>query len=90
MKLNGWYIFTRSRQPGPGAQAYAVATYRLPTETSIGPGVNAGQIFPLQPPQFYQSQQLAWAGVGGVQAGQVMHQPLSDPSNGIPSSYLLS
>lgn len=73
----------RNKQPTPGAQAYAVGDFRLPTDALCGASKNTlGHLNHWQPPQVYvPNQMVPVGGIGGPTAGQIVGQPLFDLSN---------
>lgn len=73
------YRYTPRRYPTPGTGNYAFEPKFSLSKFPLlaGPGkVTMGQINPLQPPQTYYYMQAPTAGLGGVQAGQIVGQPL--------------
>jgi len=86
-----FYIFGRRGVPQPGAEAIARLAYRAPSQSPIGSGVVVDQLMSMQPPQVVWPWQavpagliapggLFPAGLGGVQAGQILAYPLFDPN----------
>lgn len=75
-----FYLFTRRNLPGPGAQAYALATYQIPPQDNSGGGRwFFGQMNPLQD-LTTQNQVAMTVGLGGQYQGQFVGQPLIDLS----------
>lgn len=67
--------------PGAPAEAFT-PLFTLPPIVIRGAGrVPYGSIRPLQPPQIYFTPQVGVQGLGGIQAGQMLGQPLIDPSS---------
>lgn len=65
----------------PGAMAEVFEPlFQLPHILFRGAGRIAGTMSKLQPPQVWFTQQRGIVGLGGLQAGQVISQPLLDPS----------
>lgn len=65
----------------PGAQAEAfLPKFGLPVISFRGAGRVAGEMRVTQQPQVWFTPQRGVNGLGGVQAGRVMFQPLLDPS----------
>lgn len=66
----------------PGAMAEAfVPMFQLPVLSFRGRARVAGAMQPLQPPQVWFTPQVGISGLGGIQAGQIVGQPLLDPSD---------
>lgn len=66
----------------PGAMAEAFEPlFGLPLVSFRGSGRVAGALRPLQPPQVWFTQQQGIQGLGGLVAGQVILQPLINPSD---------
>ncbi len=66
----------------PGAMAEAFQPkHALPVISFRGRARVAGAFFrPLQPPQVWFTRQIGIQGLGGIQAGQIISQPLIDPN----------
>jgi hypothetical protein len=75
------YDYRLGRRFDPGAPAEA---FEMPFENPVilfrGSGRVAGAMLPLQPPQLMVNPNAGIAGIGGIQAGQFVGQPLIDPS----------
>lgn len=80
---NGFH-WQKKRLPSPGTGNYAFETLALFETTPIGPAVAQRQMFKVvQPPQLYiRAQAIPVSGIGGINAGQVVLQPLIDPYSG--------
>ncbi len=75
------FNWTRTRQPSPGAQAYAFhqGTY-LPPAASTG-NIYMRGLRPLPPAaQPFTTAGATTSGYGGLSAGQLYHQGLIDPN----------
>lgn len=76
-----WFPFAKRRQPGPGAMAYGLQSFRMPTDGLWGNATRPIQQFRVtQPPQAAQALTAVIQGLGGVTAGQIVGQPLFDLS----------
>ena len=73
------YDVTRRFDPGAPGNAFE-PLFNLPKIVFRGRARIAGQFGTMQPPQIYFNGQLGVTGLGGIQAGQVISQPLLDPS----------
>lgn len=74
------YIHGLRFDPGAAGEGFLQPT-SLPVISFRGRARVAGQYFkPLQPPQVYFNQQNGIVGLGGLQAGQIISQPLLDPT----------
>lgn len=62
-----------------GAQAIAFNSWPLPLQDVIGPATAAGALRVTQLPQVYVMQAVPIVGLGGLQAGQLITQPLVNP-----------
>jgi len=62
-----------------GAQAIAFSSWPLPLQDVIGPATAAGALRVFQLPQVYVVQAVPIVGLGGLQAGQIVTQPLVNP-----------
>jgi len=66
----------------PGAMAEAFEPlFQLPVLSFRGRGRVAGTLNKFQPPQVWFTQQNGVVGLGGLQAGGLVGQPLLDPEN---------
>jgi hypothetical protein len=65
--------------PGAGNEAYETP-WELPVQLIRGPGRIAGALSVTQPPQVWFNAQVGLNGLGGLQAGQIILQPLLDPA----------
>ncbi len=65
--------------PGSGNEVYESLT-ELPLILFRGRGRVAGTLSVFQPAQIWFSPQVGLNGLGGLQAGQLISQPLLDPS----------
>jgi hypothetical protein len=74
------YISGRRFDPGAPAEAFQ-PLFQLPVISFRGRARLAGQFLTLQPPQVWFDQQSGINGLGGLQFGQLISQPLIDPSN---------
>ncbi len=76
-----WFPFVKRRMPSPGAQAYALASFRATTDSLWGAATNTIQRLRVnQPPQSGQGLNIPLSGLGGPVSGQVLGQPLFDLS----------
>lgn len=86
-----FYVFGRRGVPQPGAEAIARLAYWAPSQSPIGSGVIVDQLVSSQHPEVVWPWQnipggmvaagaLYPAGLGGVQAGQMLSYPLFDPN----------
>lgn len=73
------YIIGRRFDPGAEAEVFE-QTFSNPVYMFRGNGRVAGTLDKLQPPQVYVGGGITIAGLGGIQAGQYVGQPLLDPS----------
>lgn len=65
----------------PGAQAEVLnPRFQLPEILFRGAARLAGSLSKFQPPQVWFRQQRGLVGLGGLQTGQIILQPLIDPS----------
>lgn len=75
------YDFRLGRRFDPGAMAEVFEpTLMTPTVLFRGSARLAGHLSILQPPQVWFPGQQGVVGLGGIQAGQFVGQPLIDPS----------
>lgn len=65
--------------PGAGNEVYESPT-ELPVIVFRGRGRVAGALSIFQPPQIWFNPQVGLNGLGGIQAGTLILQPLLDPS----------
>jgi hypothetical protein len=73
--------FRLGRRFDPGAEAEVFEqVLNNPVYLFRGNGRVAGVISPIQPPAVYINGRVLTAGLGGIQAGQYVGQPLIDPS----------
>ena len=76
------HVYEAKRLPDPGVQNYAYENLGLVEFTFIGPAIhNRRVINPLQPTPLYSMKAVGIAGLGGLQNGQIIFQPLIDPNN---------
>ena len=73
------YQFVQGRIFWNGAEIYTFNSWPLPLQDVIGPATNAGALRVFQLPQVYQQQAVPIVGLGGLQAGQLITQPLVNP-----------
>jgi hypothetical protein len=73
------YQFVEGRVFTNGGQNYAFNSWPLPLQDVIGPATAAGALRILQLPQVYVQQAVPIVGLGGLQAGQLITQPLVNP-----------
>ncbi len=80
--MNAFFKWVRTRQPSPGAQAYAFIqqTY-LPAAASTGNIYMRGLRPTPLAPQPLTTATVTNAGYGGLSAGQLFHQGLLDPNS---------
>ena len=83
------HMFRETAGPEPGTGNYAYTNLGLAEVTFIGAGTrNREQLRALQPPPLYQLQAVSSAGLGGLQQGQMILQPLLDPNQeGLPDGF---
>lgn len=75
------YQYRLGRRFDPGAMAEAFdPLFALPTISFRGPARLAGTLSVFQSPQIWFNQQVGIVGLGGLQAGMLISQPLIDPS----------
>lgn len=74
------YNYVLGRRFDPGAMAEALLPrFSIPVTSFVGSARVAGTMSKFQPPQVYFLQQRGLNGVGGIQSGQIISQPLLDP-----------
>lgn len=77
------YHWVRKRMLSPGAQNYAFETLSLFETPPVGAGTSAQmQYRSYGGTPMYQNNSAYISGLGGLQAGQVISQPLYDPNSG--------
>ena len=86
-----WFVFTKRDQLDAGTGSYALANYRMPINSLFGMATPAGcyQSHSIAPQiQYWQGAPVT--GLGGIQQGQLVGQPLLDPnvSSFDPASYI--
>lgn len=74
------YVLGRRFDPGAEAEVFE-PLFALPVINFRGRARVAGTLAILQPAQTYFTPQIGVVGLGGIQAGQVISQPLLDPSD---------
>lgn len=72
------WINTTNKQPTPGAEAFAFASFMLPLQDWKGPGEIVRQQLHLTAPQVYVQQMVIPTGLAGIAAGQVALAALLD------------
>lgn len=76
------YSWTRKKLPTPGALNYAFDTLALPELSPVGPGIGSVFFFnKTSVPLYVAANQVVTNGLGGLQAGQFVAQPLIDTYN---------
>jgi len=81
--LNGGGLYQYELGPrfDPGAQGEVFEPlFELPLLRYIGAATRAGFLRVTQQPQLWFNQQTGIVGLGGLQAGQLISQPLIDPT----------
>lgn len=74
------YSWHQGRIFNNGAQQIAFEFGKaLPLYSVIGPGTIAGALMVDQPPQVWNPQSVPMTGIGGIQAGALVSQPLVNP-----------
>jgi hypothetical protein len=86
-----WFSFVKNRQPNPGAQSYALASFRQVTDGLVGNAtMTYGHISVMQPPQSGIMQTVPTVGLGGPQVGAYVGAPLFDLSTqGVQTSGII-
>ena len=72
------FVIGRRFDPGAPGEVF-VSDLGLPLIIFRGAGRLAGSLSKLQPPQVWFPPQAGVQGIGGIQAGQYVGQPLIDP-----------
>ena len=72
------YHYVEGRTFTNGAMTYGFSDFPLPLQDAIGPATIAGALRITQWPQLYHQQAVPIVGLGGLQAGQLVTQPLSN------------
>lgn len=79
------YQYHRGYRFDPGSSAETFQPlHELPLQSFRGRGRLAGSLRVTQPPQVWYNKQVTPMGLGGIQTGQIISQPLYDPSVPIP------
>ncbi|MDR3562356.1 MAG: hypothetical protein P4N59_13125 [Negativicutes bacterium] len=74
-----WFPFVKRRQPGPGAMAFGLDSFRAAAFCPWGPATRTMAAYRVtQPPQSAQGLNVPVDGLGGLTAGQIVGQPLFD------------